>query len=95
MENGRDWIPIYFPADIAATVSERLEAADGSVGLCLVCGERFAETDMIPGRPGYYHCPANVMNVFARLFDRPATSLRRRWDSGLSSMVKSTGRRSE
>jgi hypothetical protein len=62
-----DWVPINFPADIIATVSEWLEAADGSVGLCLVCGESFGETDMIPGRPGYHNCPANVMSVFAKL----------------------------
>jgi hypothetical protein len=47
-----DWVPINFLGDIVATVSEWLDAADGSVGLCLVCGESFKETDMIPGRPG-------------------------------------------
>jgi hypothetical protein len=60
-----DWVPINFLGDIVATVSEWLDAADGSVGLCLVCGESFKETDMIPGRPGYHHCPANMMSAFA------------------------------
>lgn len=64
---GDDWVPINFPADIVATVSEWLEAADGSVGLCLVCGEHFGVTDMIPGRPGYHNCPANVMSAFAKV----------------------------
>jgi hypothetical protein len=62
-----DWVPIDFPADIAKKVSKWLEAADGSVGLCLVCGESFRETDMIPGRPGYHYCPTNVMSVFGKL----------------------------
>jgi hypothetical protein len=61
-----DWIPINFPADIAERVSEWLEAADGSVGLCLVCGESFGETDMIAGRPGFHNCPTNVMGVLAK-----------------------------
>jgi hypothetical protein len=46
-----------FPADIAATVSEWLEAADGSVGLCLVCGESFGETNMIPAVPAITTVP--------------------------------------
>jgi len=62
-----DWVLINFPGDIAESVSKWLEAADGSVGLCLVCGESFGETDMIPGRPGYHNCPANVMTVIPRL----------------------------
>jgi hypothetical protein len=62
-----DWVPIDFPADIIGTVSEWLEAADGSVGLCLVCGESFGVTDMIPGRPGFHNCPANVVSVFTKL----------------------------
>jgi hypothetical protein len=53
-----DWVLINFPVDIAATVSE---------WLCLVCGEIFREADMIPGRPGYHNCPANVMSVFAKV----------------------------
>jgi hypothetical protein len=62
-----DWIPIDVPADIGATVSEWLEAADGSVGLCLVCGESFGETDMIPRRPGYHNCHGNAMGAFAKV----------------------------
>jgi hypothetical protein len=44
-----DWVPIDFPADIVKAVSEWLEAADGSVGLCLVCVEcpaRFVPVEM-------------------------------------------------
>jgi hypothetical protein len=52
-----DWVPIDFPADIAKAVGEWLEAADGSLGLCLVCGASFGEADMIPDRPGYHNCP--------------------------------------
>jgi len=62
-----DWVPINFPAYIAESVSEWLDAADGSVGLCLVCGESFGETDMIPGRPGYHNCPANAMSAVAKV----------------------------
>lgn len=62
-----DQVLINFPADIVATVSEWLEAADGTVGLCLVCGESFGETDMIPGRPGYHNCPGNAIGAFAKL----------------------------
>jgi hypothetical protein len=64
--NDDDRVPIVFPVDIAKTVSEWLDAADGTVGLCLICGETFAESDMIPGRPGYHNCPGNVMNAFAK-----------------------------
>ena len=62
-----DGVAINFPADIVETLGEWLEAADGSVGLCLVCGESFGETDMIAGRPGFHNCPTNVMGVFAKL----------------------------
>jgi hypothetical protein len=65
--NDDDRVPIVFPVDIAETVSEWLDAADGTVGLCLICGESFGETDMIAGRPGFHNCPTNVMGVFAKL----------------------------
>jgi hypothetical protein len=62
-----DWVPIVFPVEIAETVSKWLDAADGTVGLCLVCGETFGEADMIPGRPGYHNCPANIVSEFAKV----------------------------
>jgi hypothetical protein len=64
-DDGR--VPIVFPVDIAETVSEWLDAADGTVGLCLICGETFGESDTIPGRPGFHNCPTNVMGVIAKL----------------------------
>src|SRR5260370_23390882 len=64
-----DRVPINFPADVVDTVAEWLDARDGSVGLCLLCGESFGEADMIPGRPGYHNCPTTVMTMFAKLFD--------------------------
>jgi hypothetical protein len=51
-----DRVPINFPADVVDTVAERLDARDGSVGLCLLCGESFGEADIILGRPGYHNC---------------------------------------
>jgi hypothetical protein len=65
-----DWVPIEFPTDIAEMLGEWLESDDGSVGLCLVCGESFGEADMISGT-NFHNCPANVTSVFARLFDLP------------------------
>jgi hypothetical protein len=47
-----EWVLINFPVNIAESVSEWVDAANGSVGLCPVCGESFGETDMIPERPG-------------------------------------------
>jgi len=52
-----DWVPIKFPTDIAEMLGEWLESDDGSVGLCLVCGESFGETDMISGT-NFHNCPA-------------------------------------
>src|SRR5271169_4356055 len=65
-----DWVPIKFPTDIAEMLGEWLESDDGSVGLCLVCGESFGEADMISGT-NFHNCPANILGVFARLFDLP------------------------
>ena len=63
---GNDWVPIKFPADMAEMLGKWLD--DGSVGLCLVCGESFGEADIISGT-NFHNCPANVLRVFARLFD--------------------------
>jgi hypothetical protein len=64
-----DRVPINFPPNVVDTVAEWLDGRDGSVGLCLLCGESFGEADMIPGRPGYHNCPTTVMTMFAKLFD--------------------------
>lgn len=43
-------MPIKMPDDVVETVAKWLEAGDGSVGLCLLCGERIlSEEDLVPG----------------------------------------------
>jgi hypothetical protein len=43
-------VPIRLSADVVETVAEWLESDDGSVGVCLVSGERImSEADMVEG----------------------------------------------
>jgi hypothetical protein len=58
-------VPIQFPADVVETVAAWLEADDGSVGLCLLCGESFAAANMIP-ETGHHNCPATVATLAAQ-----------------------------
>jgi hypothetical protein len=45
-----DWVPIKIPDNLEQTVAEWLESGDGSLGVCLLCGERImTEADMVPG----------------------------------------------